>query len=136
MRWNSPQCGFRSKPGRTENERAMETRAVRRPYLEGHRRPKRKPSRNNRALRRNLRRPRGILRIGLGAVFARAYGRAPEPLLKTRYLIPLDEPIFLWYSSFRVQFRLIPVLPCAHLSLSRYANCPQFSRNISPFDPN
>src|SRR5260370_1742887 len=30
-------------------------------------------------------------------------------------LIPLDEPILLWYSSFWVQLQLIPVLACAQL---------------------
>jgi len=46
-------------------------------------------------------------------------------------LIPLDEPLFLWYSSFWVQLQLIPVLVCAHLHL---AKCAQFWCNISPLD--
>ncbi len=39
-------------------------------------------------------------------------------------LFPLDEPIFLWYSSFWVQLQLIPVLARAHLPLA--AKCTIF----------
>jgi hypothetical protein len=57
-------------------------------------------------------------------------------LLRPFRLIPLDEPLFLWYISFWVQLQPIPVLACAHLpsTLARFAKCAQFWCNINPLD--
>src|SRR5712671_6463690 len=41
-----------------------------------------------------------------------------HPTQTTASLFPLDDPIFLWYSSFWVQLQLIPVLARAHLPLA------------------
>jgi hypothetical protein len=43
-------------------------------------------------------------------------------VLQSFGLISLDEPLFLWYSSFWVQLQLIPVLACAHLPLANVHN--------------
>src|SRR5260370_32117480 len=52
-------------------------------------------------------------------------------LLRPFRLIPLDEPILLWYSSLWVQLQPIPVLASTHLPI---AKCAQLWCNISPLD--
>src|SRR6266849_686560 len=49
-------------------------------------------------------------------------------------LIPLDEPLFLWYSSFWVQLQPIPGPRLCPSTLARFAKCAQFWCNISPLD--
>src|SRR6266487_1745230 len=55
-------------------------------------------------------------------------------LLRPFLLIPLDEPVFLWYSSFWVQLQLIPGSRLCPFTPRNTYECAQFWCNVSLLD--